>query len=62
MKEILLKVSRTPRNILDMIFNEDAMLIQFFEIYDDNELLLNEVLKYCNSSQSYQAEDDEAQA
>lgn len=31
-----------------MIFNEDAILLQLFQIYEDEEDLKQAVLKYCN--------------
>ena len=36
--------------LLDMIFNEDAILMQFFEIYEDEEELKEAVLKYGQGS------------
>jgi hypothetical protein len=31
-----------------MIFNEDAILLSLFNIYEDEEELMQAVLKYCN--------------
>jgi hypothetical protein len=34
--------------IVDMIFNEDAILLQLFNIYEDEEDLKEAVVKYCH--------------
>ncbi len=44
-----------------MIFNEDTILLQFFQIYEDDEELLQAVLKYCNGNLNYHGEDDDAE-
>ena len=36
------------RCCIDMIFNEDAILLQLFNIYEDEQELKEQVLKYCH--------------
>ncbi len=33
-----------------MIFNEDSILLSFFDVYEDEEDLKNAIQKYCHSS------------
>ncbi len=33
---------------LDMVFNEDTILMSLFDIYEEEEDLINAILKYCN--------------
>jgi hypothetical protein len=32
----------------DMVFNEDTILMSLFDIYEEEEDLINAILKYCN--------------
>ena len=45
--------------VIDMIFNEDSILLSFFDRYEDEEELKGAIQKYCRSNIGQTAEEEE---